>query len=139
MDYLEPSVNIQYAIHLVGLNELDEAQICIDKLKKENPKLSYRSLYNLACYYSLLGEKEKEGVKSKNAYEEALDSLKKALCQEGSIIHWAENNPDLGGLRENKEKELSVEGFITPNNNKGKKKSPAKKRHKKNNSHGNAR
>jgi hypothetical protein len=127
LEYLKPSVNIQYAIHLVGLNKLDEAQIVIDELEKDKLGLSYRSLYNLACYYSLLGEKEKEKGKSENAYKEALDNLKKALCQEGSIIHWAENDPDLRGLLDNKEEELSAEGFRISKNNQRKKKLPARK------------
>lgn len=129
LEYIGPSVTIQYAIHLVGLNKLDEAEILIEKLEKDKPKMSYRSMYNLACYYSLRGEKEKEKGKNQKAYEKALNYLKKALCQEGSIVHWAENDPDLRGLRRNKEKELSAEGFKKFRGNQEEKESPAGKRH----------
>lgn len=119
LEQKEPLIIIQYAIRLVGMKNLEEAENLLRKKKiiEENFKkkekdleISYRAHYNLACYYSALGDKKKgeEKIKEyKKEYNKAFKNLKAALEKsvKGSIkerediAYWAQYDPSLKGIR----------------------------------------
>ncbi len=99
--YLEsfrPMAVILYAGILFGRGKEKEAESLIESLKPFS-LLSYRVRYNLACYYSIAGNK-KEGKEQTNAYKDALFHLNYALERGGDIVQWAKRDPSLKGVRE---------------------------------------
>lgn len=62
-----------------------------DRIDPDTTKLTYRSHYNLACYYSETSNNKK-----------ALEHLEYALERGGNIVQWAKNDPSLKRLREDK-------------------------------------
>jgi hypothetical protein len=51
--------------------------------------LEANAIYNLACFFALIGEKEK-----------ALNNLKTAFIARPDLIEWSKNDNDLDALRE---------------------------------------
>jgi len=116
-DFLEsfkPMAAIMYAGILVGTNRKGGPKLQVNIIDSDSTKLSYkiitseggngdgtdletakltyRSHYNLACYYTAADDKKK-----------ALEHLKYALERGGEIVQWAQNDPSLKRLREDKE------------------------------------
>ncbi len=102
-----PMASIMYADTLLYVNfdkNFDEASSIIQCIKPYS--LTYRGRYNLACYYSILGEKAEEkkmeDVK-RNAYRDSLCHLEFALERGGGIVEWANKDPDFNGVRGDKD------------------------------------
>ena len=98
-DFLEsfkPMAAIMYAGILVGNNKEEEAKKQIESI---NPsELTYRSHYNLACCYSIVGKKKRDNEQIE-AYDHALRHLKYALERGGEIVQWAQKDESLKGVR----------------------------------------
>lgn len=61
--------------------------------------------YDLACYFSVLGQKK--GVDEKDKYyNNAITCLKHALLKGGDSVRWAKSDPDLEGVRMEKKKDF---------------------------------
>ncbi|KYK30242.1 MAG: hypothetical protein AYK19_04690 [Theionarchaea archaeon DG-70-1] len=133
LEQKEPLIVVQYAIRLVSMENLEEAENLLrkkkiieknSKNKKKDLEISYRAHYNLACYYSALGDRKKyfayqhfiSGDKKKGEektkeykreYNKAFKNLKAALEKsvKGSIkerediAYWAQYDPSLKGIR----------------------------------------
>ena len=84
---------IMSANTLLYVDKIDEA-VKIIKMVEPFEKLNFRSRYNLACYYSIYGEKDKR------YYRNALNNLEYALERRGTIVQWAQKDPSLKGVRE---------------------------------------
>lgn len=108
LEGMNPLIVGQYAIRLVIKNKLKKANELIEDILKE-PDITYRSHYNVACYYAILGKKKKSEEKLKEsgkAYEKALEHLKYALeksIEEGikerdNIYQWSQIDPSLKGM-----------------------------------------
>jgi tetratricopeptide (TPR) repeat protein len=81
-------------------DEVGQAEAVVSSVEK-NGGLSYRTRYNLACFYSRRGEAEQEETRKKDAYDKALTNLQYALeLDEGILGQWASDDPALRGLRE---------------------------------------
>jgi tetratricopeptide (TPR) repeat protein len=103
LELFYPMACIMYAdtlLYKYGGEKMREANAIINGI--EPSSLTYRGKYNMACYYSIVGEKRKEDDK-RNAYRESLYHLEYALERGGSIVKWANKDPDLDGIREDKE------------------------------------
>lgn len=104
LEAIEPNAIIMHAsilMDLAYLGEKDESTIKdaenkIKKIESEYSKLAPRVRYNLACYYSIVGDKTKE---EKN-YKKALENLEYAIEGGGDIIQWAKIDPSMKGVRE---------------------------------------
>jgi tetratricopeptide (TPR) repeat protein len=124
LESFKPMAVIMYAEILAGNKEEENRELTIEitntksdftkltyktkkngiKTKPYSAKLTYRSHYNLACYYSIVGEKKDE--ECDNAYNDALRHLKWALERGGGIVQWAKKDPSLKGLRKDKKCEF---------------------------------
>ncbi len=112
MDFMKsfkPIAISMYAGVLVGQDNILEAekQDKISEVKKQLKMITpmectYRVRYNLACYYSIMGKREKDAEKAKLSYQKALLHLNSALERGGTIVQWAQNDPSLEGVREDK-------------------------------------
>lgn len=97
-----PLACIMYANTLVYVGEIKEAESMIKPL--DPSRLTYRARYNLACHYSIYGEKAAVNVEQRNAaYKMALRHLEYALERGGGIVEWAKKDLALNGVREDKE------------------------------------
>lgn len=105
-----PMAVILYAGILVGKDNIKEAETQITSINQK--KLSYRSRYNLACYYSHVGDNEKKKYSSTKAYQEALFHLEYALERGGTLVQWAQKDPSLKGVREFKETKTKFDEII---------------------------
>jgi tetratricopeptide (TPR) repeat protein len=98
----KPMACIMYANTLVYAGELKEAESMIKPL--DPFRLTYRARYNLACHYSIYGEKAAVDVEQRTAaYKMALWHLEYALERGGGIVEWAKKDIALKGVRENNE------------------------------------
>jgi tetratricopeptide (TPR) repeat protein/ADP-ribose pyrophosphatase YjhB (NUDIX family) len=61
--------------------------------------------YDLACYYSVAGEKKGNG--RTDEYDKALKCLRDALLEGGIMLDWARSDPDLRGLRTDRGREFN--------------------------------
>jgi tetratricopeptide (TPR) repeat protein len=102
LEELRPMACIMYANTLVYVGEIKEAESMIKPL--DPSRLTYRARYNLACHYSIYGEKAPVNVEKRNAaYKMALQHLEYALERGGGIVEWANKDPALNGVRQDKE------------------------------------
>jgi len=100
-------VLIMQADILVCQGDIRESKSIIDKVEKdEQNKLSYRDHYNLACYFSNLGDRERTRCQAEEAYNKALSHLEYAFEAELTLRQWAQKDPSLKAVRENKQKEF---------------------------------
>ncbi len=106
---------ILYAGILVSQEKENEAKPLIESLKPFS-LLPYRVRYNLACYYSMAGDK-KEGNEKLNTYKDALFHLDYALERGGDIVQWAKSDPSLKGVREDENTKDIFERLIEENKN----------------------
>lgn len=125
LESIEPNANIMHASILVDLayqcpidqSKINEAKLKIDSMERMYSKLAPRVRYNLACYYSILGDhsivgdKTNEDNKHTN-YKKALDNLEYAIEGGGDIIQWAKIDPSLKGVRKFKETEVDFAELI---------------------------
>ena len=97
LNWFNPRAIIVYAGALAYQRKMDRAKSEIKKIKSvEN--LDYRSRYDLACYYSVAGERNK--IERDENYKNALDHLEYALEIGGNIVQMAQNDLSLKGVRE---------------------------------------
>jgi tetratricopeptide (TPR) repeat protein len=77
----------------------------VDRTDLYTAKLTYRSHYNLACYYTAASDNEK-----------AWEHLKCALERGGDIVQWAQKDPSLERLREDKNGDFDkwIKKYSTP-------------------------
>jgi tetratricopeptide (TPR) repeat protein len=98
---LYPLACIIYADTLLYVNKAERAREIIKDI--EPSSLTYGGRYNLACYYSIVGEKTETEDDKRNAYTESLYHIGYTLERGGRIVEWANKDPDLEGVREDKE------------------------------------
>ncbi|MFZ3382522.1 MAG: DUF4332 domain-containing protein [Candidatus Methanoperedens sp.] len=109
LESIEPNASIMHASILIELaylapgeidqNKKDDAEKKIKSIESEYSKLAPRVRYNLACYYSIVGDKTKEDEQKNNYYNKALDNLIYAIEGGGDLIQWAKIDPSLEGAR----------------------------------------
>lgn len=77
------------------------------RVRAKNVKAEIK--YDLACYYSVAREEKKDVRKDEfeDEYDTAIKYLKDALLEGGITLEWAKVDPDLRGLRENREGEFN--------------------------------
>ena len=105
LEKMEPRIAIEYAIELVNVGKLEKANDLIEKIVENEPELPCKRLYDLACYYSVLGEKK--GKERTNEYDKALEYMRYALLEGGRTVQVADLEPYLDGIRKEKQKEFT--------------------------------
>lgn len=108
LDSFKPKAEILFAVILAENGKVVEAEQEIKDIKKDLMKLTYASRYNLACYYSIVGEKLDEEAAQIKAYKDALNHLNYAL-ESGNLVMHAKDDKSLKGLRQDKR---TKENFI---------------------------
>lgn len=120
---IEPNANIMHASILVDLAYQGiadqamikkEAESKIKNIESKYSKLAPRVRYNLACYYSIVGDKTTDD-KQINAYKTALCHLEYALEGGGNIIQWSQKDLSLKGVREFKETKNAFAKLVKKN------------------------
>jgi hypothetical protein len=99
-----------YADTLLYVNDDEKARARIKRI--EPSSLTYRGRYNLACYYSIVGENTQIKDDKRNAYRDSLCHLEYALERGGGIVEWAKKDPDFNGIRDDKEKKEAFAKLI---------------------------
>jgi len=101
--WIEPMAIVLWAAVLVEQLEISDAKNLIDLM--EPFELHYRARYNLACYYSRLGEKVSIICGRNDYYNKALSELEYALEVDSNLVEWSQSDPSLSGVREHKRDE----------------------------------
>jgi len=100
-------------VHLeIHLENQEKKKLDIDNLEKSINFSEYKPEvhYNLACCYSVTGEKDKENCAE--AYERSLLHLKYALEQSKLLTQWAQKDPSLKGLRNDRKTKAEFNEII---------------------------
>ncbi len=111
LESIEPNAIIMHASILIDLayqgetdqNKIEEAKSKIKNIETVYTKLAPRVRYNLACYYSIVGDKTSDP----KDYKKALENLEYAIEGGGEIIQWAKIDPSLEGVREVNNKDFA--------------------------------
>jgi tetratricopeptide (TPR) repeat protein len=115
LDNINPIVISVYAETLVREGKLTESTSEIQRIK-DIPKQPYRVQYNLACYYSFLGEYYSRQLFSQAFFDFyckiSLFHLKNAFEQKSTLAKWAQKDPSLKGVRENSATQNKFEELI---------------------------
>jgi hypothetical protein len=107
LDAIHRMSQIMRAGTLIDLNlkNKDEAEKIVSQL--ENLEiLGYRTHYNLACYYSILGSKEEIEKKKKEYFDKAQTFLELGLRWGGGQAKWAKEDPTLEAIRASRKEEF---------------------------------
>lgn len=105
---VDPCLELVVAASLGGIESEDaEARVTHLRDAAENDALSYRALYNLACYEASGGEERMSNV---------LQYLGRALrnapeARQRELLRWASNDPSLSAVRKHREFEDLLEDF----------------------------
>ena len=104
LEAIEPNAIIMHASILMDLayqgetdlNKIEEAKSKIKNIETVYNKLAPRVRYNLACYYSIVGD----NTGDPKDYKKALENLEYAIEGGGDIVQWAKIDPSLQGARD---------------------------------------
>jgi|GEM_PF-1448522 len=98
LGWLQPVAEIMRASILVMLDRVDDANPIVREIETQTNH--YRTSYNLACYYSIAGRREKDATQRWAHYTKALTHLAYGLEQHRRSTSWARNDPSLAGVRD---------------------------------------
>ena len=102
---VKPSAELVKAGVLIFLQRIEEAEAHGAPIRNaKTGSISYRALYNLACYETAREEASPPAVSSGDRFGAALEQLSKALRLapgrfQHELVRWARSDPSLGPLR----------------------------------------
>ena len=101
---VRPSAAIVAAGSMLLLDDVEASRALSEPVLEqlENNRLSYRALYNVACYFTAIAFTQRS-----DDFSAALDVLRKSLLAAPSrsrqpTAHWARTDPSLGPMRESR-------------------------------------